>query len=38
MPKKVSTPENASNELTFVRRRAFYTNGERQTVIIGESE
>ena len=31
-------PEGAFDELTFVRRSAFDTNGERKTVIIGESD
>jgi len=30
--------ENAFDELAFVRRSAFDTNGERKTVIIGESD
>ena len=30
--------EQAFDELTFVRRSAFDTNGERKTVIIGESD
>jgi len=31
-------PEDALDELAFVRRSAFDTNGERKTVIIGESD
>jgi hypothetical protein len=31
-------PEDAFDELTFVWRSAFDTNGERKTVIIGESD
>src|SRR5437016_5897909 len=33
-----AVPEDAFDELTFVRRSAFDTNGERKTVIIGESD
>jgi hypothetical protein len=31
-------PEDALDELAFVRRSAFDTNSQRKTVIIGESE
>ena len=31
-------PENSFDELAFVRRRAFDTNRERKTVIIGQSD
>ena len=31
-------PEDAFDELTFVPRSAFNTNGERNTVIIGERD
>ena len=31
-------PEDAFNELAFVRRGAFDNNGERKTVVIGESD
>jgi hypothetical protein len=31
-------PEDAFDELTFVRQSAFHTNSERKTVIIGESD
>ncbi len=33
-----AVPEDAFDELTFVRRSAFDTNGERKTVIIGASD
>ena len=33
-----SVSEDAFDELAFVRRSAFDTNGERNTVIIGESD
>jgi hypothetical protein len=33
-----AVPEEAFDELAFVRRSAFDTNGERKTVIIGESD
>jgi hypothetical protein len=33
-----AVPEDAFDELAFVRRSAFDTNGERKTVIIGESD
>jgi hypothetical protein len=33
-----AVPESAFDELTFVPRSAFNTNGERNTVIIGERD
>ena len=33
-----AVPEDPFDELAFVRRSAFDTNGERKTVIIGESD
>jgi len=33
-----AVPEDTFDELTFVRRSAFDTNGDRKTVIIGESD
>ena len=33
-----AVPEESFDELAFVRRSAFDTNGERKTVIIGESD
>ena len=33
-----AVPEDAFDELAFMRRSAFDTNGERKTVIIGESD
>jgi hypothetical protein len=33
-----TVPENSFHQLAFVWRSAFHTNGERKTVIIGESD
>jgi hypothetical protein len=37
-PVEEAVPEDPFDELAFVRRSTFDTNGERKTVIIGESE